>query len=61
MDHSTQTFYLNCSECNAEATLTSTELLANKLLTRCPSWCRCSSPSHTKMVPGELRTVGGGV
>ena len=61
MDHSTQTFYLKCSEYKAEATLTATEVMATKLLTRCPSWCRCSSPKHTKMIPGKLKTIASGV
>ena len=55
MDTTTQTYYLTCSECQSEATLTATEMLAVELLTRRPSWCRCFSPSHTKMIPGELR------
>ena len=56
MDYSTKTFYLSCSECKAEATLTATDLLAAELLTRRPSWCKCFSPSHTKLVPGMLKS-----
>lgn len=51
----TQDFYLKCSRCNKEATLTSTQEKADALLSRRPSWCGCADPGCSKMIPGKLK------